>query len=323
MGLLRRLRSREDEEEPTTSEAELEAFEERRLPMQVCPRGCEYQETARREVLTRTKLWGRVAIDLDFDFETINCPKCGAQLVRSCARCEKPILAPASERCQFCGLPHPWAAERRAGAERPKVRLWRPGEPGANAPALELCPGARGSLWVLEGDITQLKVDAVVSNDDVEGRMWAEVARAIRKAAGEEIAQRAQDGRPYAPGMAWWTEAGRLSQSMKGIVHVASMNRWGKSNIALIRKSLISAMDLAVKKDCESLGVATIGSGPEAIDLYQWLQDVVAAIVEWLEAPGPTSKQPRLDVVLVLFEPEDFSKACATIQKAVATATVR
>jgi O-acetyl-ADP-ribose deacetylase (regulator of RNase III) len=317
VGLLRRLRSRETEQ--------LDAFAGQRLPMQVCPRGCEYQETARREMLTRTELWGRVALDVGFDFETSNCPRCGAQLVRSCARCEKPILAPASERCQFCGLPHPWAAERRAGTERSGIRLWREGETGANDPALEVYSGSRGSLWALEGDLTQLRVDAVVSNDDVEGRMWAEVARAIRKAAGEEVAQRAQDGKPYALGMSWWTEAGNLSRSIKGIIHVASMNRRGESDIGLICRSLVSAMDLAREKECRSLGVAAIGSGPEAIDLSEWLQAVVATIVGYLGPPQrrSESEQPGLDVVLVLFEPEDFSMSCTAIEEAVRKARSR
>jgi O-acetyl-ADP-ribose deacetylase (regulator of RNase III)/predicted RNA-binding Zn-ribbon protein involved in translation (DUF1610 family) len=311
MGLLRRRRNREAEQ--------LHAFDGQRLPMQVCPRGCEYQETARRERLTRTQFWGRVATEMDFDFETSNCPKCGAQLVRSCARCGKPILASASERCQFCGLPHPWVAERRSETERPGIRLWRPGEDGANDPALELYVGGRGSLWALEGDITQLKVDAVISNDDVEGRMWAEVARAIRKAAGEEVAQRAQDGKPYALGMPWWTEAGNLSRSIKGIIHVASMNRRGESDIGLICRSLVSAMDLARDKKYGSLGVAAMGSGPEAIDLSEWLLAVVATIVRYLGPPQgrSESKRARLDVVLVLFEPDDFFGACTTIEEAV------
>jgi hypothetical protein len=97
-----------------------------RTPVQVCPRGCGYHELARRDVMFRPGPPGLAEPVATFKFETKNCTKCGAPLVGNCARCKEDILAPVVDLCRRCGLPQPWAAERRAGADRASIRLWRP-----------------------------------------------------------------------------------------------------------------------------------------------------------------------------------------------------
>lgn len=290
------------------------------MPVRVCPRGCEYVELARRDLLTRTRLSGRVRTHTVFSFETTNCPRCGVQLAEDCPRCEKKILAPVEDRCQFCGLPQPWAQERRAGVERASIRRWRPGEKGAHDPAEPLYRGDRGDLWVLEGDIARLDVDAVISNDDVDGQMWAEVARAIKTAAGDEVEQRAQDETPYALGQAWKTTAGDLQ--MEGIIHVASMGRRGEQDLDVVRDCLIAALNLATKEGFRSIGTAAFGSGPRAIDLSEWLSEFAHTMVEYLSAPAISDGKavPELSVVLVLFEPDGFGRALTTLRGAVCDA---
>lgn len=287
-----------------------ERFEELtsyRIPVQVCPRGCEYHEAARRDLLTRTSLWGRVETQVTSTFETSNCPKCGAQLVRECARCKHEIFAPVVDRCQSCGLPQPWAAERRAAAERAGLRKWHPDDKDTRDEATNLFEVEHGNLWVVEGDITRLEVDAVVSNVDVDGQMWAEVASAIRKAAGEEVEQRAQDDRPYKLGEAWETGSGDMGPALKGIIHVASMNRRGESSLSIVRGCLESAMDLAVDKGFESLAIGAFGSGPNAIDARDWQRVFARTVVSYLVgAQLPDAEGQKFAVVLVLFEPDDF-----------------
>ena len=91
-----------------------------RTPVQVCPRGCGYHEIARRDLILKDGGKGRrgwAEVTAAFVFETNNCPKCGAPLLRKCARCHRKILAPVVDLCRACGLPQPWAAERRAGTD--------------------------------------------------------------------------------------------------------------------------------------------------------------------------------------------------------------
>jgi O-acetyl-ADP-ribose deacetylase len=278
-----------------------------RLPIQVCPRGCEYHEAARRDLLTRTSFWGRVETKVAVTFETTNCPKCGAQLARECARCQHEIFAPVVDRCQSCGLPQPWAAERRAAAERAGLRKWHPDDKGTRDEATKLFEAGSRDVWVVEGDITRLEVDALVSNVDVDGQMWAEVASAIRHAAGEEVEQRAQDDRPYKRGEAWLTNPGDMAPALKGIIHVASMNRRGESSLPIVRDCLKSAFDVALQQNFESIAVGAFGSGPNAIDANEWLRLFAEVTISYLTGPRSAEvKDKSLAIVLVLFEPKDF-----------------
>jgi O-acetyl-ADP-ribose deacetylase (regulator of RNase III)/predicted RNA-binding Zn-ribbon protein involved in translation (DUF1610 family) len=292
-----------------------------KTPIQVCPRGCEYHELARREVIARTRMTGRAATQVAFSYETTNCPSCGAQLARACARCRRTIVAPLADLCHFCGLPQPWASERRAGIERVSLRHWRPGDKEAHAPAdLLYAAGKHGDVWVIEGDVVQLDVDTVISDNDVDGQMWAQVARAIKLAAGEGVERLAQEGKPFKLGHAWWTSAGTLRQ-MRGIVHVASMNRNGQSKLEVVQKCLAAAFERAGEHQCESIGVAAIGSGPASIPPAKWFRAFADVALEHLDAlakkrESDETEVPSLSIVLVLFEPADYDAAHARLERA-------
>jgi len=283
-----------------------------RRPIQVCPRGCEHHEPARRDLITRTALWGRVEVRTVSTFEADYCPKCGAGLIRECARCERRIYAPVIDRCRFCGLPQPWAAARRRAAERAGMRKWRTEENGVTETGRMLYEAGNGrELWVIEGDITRLEVDAVVSNVDVDGQMWSEVAGAIRTAAGEEVEQRAGDGRPYRLGKAWATTSGSMAPKVKRIIHVASMDRRGKSNLGIVKECLNEAMEVAADEKLESVAVGAFGSGPKAIPQRTWLETFVGEVVPFLTGRlALASRENPLAIILVLWEPENFPYTC-------------
>jgi O-acetyl-ADP-ribose deacetylase (regulator of RNase III) len=305
-----------------------------RVPVQVCPRGCEHTELARRDSVAKTRLTGRATMRVKFIFETENCPKCGVRLASRCPRCAHEIFAPVVDRCQACGLPQPWAFERREAVERTSIRLWHRSQEDTerrpvNDPALPLylAPG-RGDLWVIDGDISRLSVDAVVANDDVHGQMWADVARAIKVAAGEGVEVLAQANQPYALGHAWRTSAGALER-VQGIIHVATMTRNGKSSTSVVEKALRSAFEEARKAGYASLGIGAMGSGPAAIPTNDWFRAFARVSVRYLsddtnwasesgagEAGRKSEKDKELSVVLVLFEPSDLSADVRALRSA-------
>lgn len=294
-----------------------------RTPIQVCPRGCGHHELARRDVIARTRLFGRASVHVAYTFETTNCPSCGAGLVRRCARCCNEVFAPVVDRCTFCGLPQPWAAERRAGAERATLRLWRHEEEGgslrrANDPARPLyATEARGGLYAIEGDITQLKVDAIVSDDDVDGQMWAQVASAIKRAAGAGVERLAQEGKPFRLGHAWLTSPGAL-QHLRGIIHVASLSRTGATREETVRESLAKALRLAGQRGYASIGIAAIGSGRGAIPIEQWYRLFAKVAIAHLHDRDPDAAEaPALSIVLVLFQPQSFEADLDALRRAI------
>lgn len=321
-------------------ERRYELFHGYRTALQVCPRGCGFHERGRKDLLVRSGWLGRAKTTAGISFETSHCPRDGAKLVWQCARCESPVFAPVADRCQFCGVPQPWAAERRAGAERATLRLWRPDDETVEEskrevhdPATRLYkadgldeegkPAVSGDIWVIDGDISRLAVDAVISNDDVEGQMWSQSARSIKNAAGEGVERLAQEGKPFPLGHAWTTTAGDLRQ-MKNIIHVASMSRYGKSSTGTVRACLDSAFHLAAKRGFESVGLTAFGTGPAAIKFDEWLGVFAETAVTFLS--DPSRRQPGvtpLAVVLVLFDRQSFEAEIEMLRGAIEDAWIR
>jgi O-acetyl-ADP-ribose deacetylase (regulator of RNase III) len=279
--------------------------------VQVCPRRCRY-ETARRDLITRAALSGRVIVRVAYSFETTNCSVCGSPFIATCSRCEKPVLAPVVDRCEFCGLPHPWAIERRAAATRSQPRQWLPESATSAAATLIKDIPDSGRLFAIDGDVTTFAVDAVVSNDDVEGRMWAAVSSSIKTVAGYDVERDSVGRGPYQLGSAWFTYAGNLP--IKGIIHVAAMDRRGKNNgLETIEQCVGSALKEARKRGMRSLALPAVGTGPNAISLEAWLRQISRVVVTHLRK----NLGPSLDVLFVLYEPEDFPSLAATLTKAV------
>ena len=282
-------------------------------PIQVCPRGCEHSEHARRDVLTKTTISGRASVRVTFAFETDNCPKCGAPLVKSCARCERAIYGPVVDRCRFCGLPPPWAVERRPSANRAAVQRWRR-EPGVRDPARLLYSNAgRGDVWVVEGDIARIDVGAIVSNDDVDGQMWAQVSRAIKSAAGSDVERLAREEKPYKLGEAWWTKPGSLE--LEGIIHVAAMDRHGKADADVVEECLVNAIEIAEDKRLKSLGIPAFGSGPNSVPPDEWFRRFAEVSVEHLSKPPLPKGYRQFSILLVLFDPVDFEAMVSRLAK--------
>ncbi|HSK48360.1 MAG TPA: macro domain-containing protein [Coriobacteriia bacterium] len=304
--------------------SQYELFHGYRTAIQVCPRGCGFHERARRDLIVRTGLSGKAKVIATNSFETSNCPQDGAKLVSNCARCERPVFAPVVDRCQFCGVPQPWAKERRAGVERSSLRRWRPepdsvpeNERQVHDPAellytskVSLAGGneRRADVWVLDGDIVRLAVDAVVSNDDVDGQMWSQSARSIKDVAGEGVERLAQEGKPFRLGHAWVTTAGDLRQ-MKGIIHVASMSRYGKSSIDTVRKCLVAAFRLAAHKEYTSVGLTAFGTAPATIKMHEWFEVFAETTVDFLSDPERQDERPAdFAIVLALLGPQKLEK---------------
>jgi O-acetyl-ADP-ribose deacetylase (regulator of RNase III) len=306
-----------------------ELLRRHRPEIQVCPRGCGFDERARHDLVVRTGLSGRAKLMAATSFETKSCPNDGARLIRKCARCRKPILAPIADHCQFCGVPQPWSKDRRAATERLSVRYWCPEDPEtpesarrAYDPAEHLFKVVAGlrdgkevevDVWVLDGDIAQLGVDAVISNDDVDGQMWSQSARSIRDAAGEIVEREAQSDRPFRLGHAWSTRAGELGH-LRNVIHVASMSRYGNPSPGDVSSCLKAAFRLAIRDGHESLGLTAFGTGPAAITRNQWFSLFAAATAELFDTaelfpPDKEAHYPEnFSIVLVLFEPRRFEE---------------
>ncbi len=288
------------------------------VPARMCPRKCMH-EAARGELVTRASFWGQARIRVHYVFDTETCTICGARLIGQCERCGAQVVEPVRDRCRSCGLPQPWSPERLPSIQSGRSRRWGPTD--SNDPALLVreVPGG-GALFVIDGNITSIAVDGVVSNDDVDGRMYTVIASSIKAAAGPDVERQSIAQGPFRRGDAWHTDAGTLSSPIRLVIHIAAMDRRGDTDPGTIERCVISALEEARAQELDSIALAAFGtgprgSGPKVIEMHQWLTDVSKAIVRqfvtWRREGKATGKND-LKVLIVLYG-EDLDTAVETL----------
>jgi O-acetyl-ADP-ribose deacetylase len=114
-------------------------------------------------------------------------------------------------------------------------------------------------LEVVEGDITELEVDAIANAANNELWMGAGVAGAIKRAGGEEIEREAVAQAPIAVGQAVATGAGKLKA--KHVVHAAVMGQDLQTSAELISQATRRALEVADELGARSLAMPAFGTG--------------------------------------------------------------
>ena len=115
------------------------------------------------------------------------------------------------------------------------------------------------NLEVVEGDITELEVDAIANAANNELWMGAGVAGAIKRAGGAEIEQEAVAQAPIALGQAIATGAGNLRA--KHVVHAAVMGQDLQTSAELISQATRRTLEVADELGAHSLAVPAFGTG--------------------------------------------------------------
>ena len=115
------------------------------------------------------------------------------------------------------------------------------------------------NLEVVEGDITELEVDAIANAANNELWMGAGVAGAIKRAGGAEIEQEAVAQAPIALGQAIATGAGNLRA--KHVVHAAVMGQDLQTAAELISQATRRTLEVADELGAHSLAMPAFGTG--------------------------------------------------------------
>jgi O-acetyl-ADP-ribose deacetylase len=114
-------------------------------------------------------------------------------------------------------------------------------------------------LEVVEGDITELEVDAIANAANNELWMGAGVAGAIKRAGGEEIEQEAVAQAPIAVGQAVATGAGSLKA--RHVVHAAVMGQDLQTSAELVSQATRRTLEVADELGARSLAMPAFGTG--------------------------------------------------------------
>lgn len=111
-----------------------------------------------------------------------------------------------------------------------------------------------------QGDITQVKADAVVNPANSLGEMGGGVAGALRRAGGAEIEKEAMSKAPIPVGEAVYTAAGLLP--FRYVIHAPTMEKPGEpTTIENIRKATLAAVLCADSYGVKVLAIPGMGTG--------------------------------------------------------------
>ena len=114
-------------------------------------------------------------------------------------------------------------------------------------------------LEVVEGDITELDVDALANAANNELWMGAGVAGAIKRVGGAQIEQEAVAQAPIAVGQAIATGAGNLKA--KHVVHAAVMGQDLQTSAELISQATRRTLEVADDLGAHTLAMPAFGTG--------------------------------------------------------------
>ncbi|MGH3131262.1 MAG: macro domain-containing protein [Gaiellaceae bacterium] len=129
-------------------------------------------------------------------------------------------------------------------------------------------------LEVIEGDITELEVDAIVNAANNHLWMGAGVAGAIKRAGGEEIEREAVALGPIEIGDAVATGAGNLRAAH--VIHGAVMGQDLRTDAGLVARTTQRCLELADELGAGSIALPALGTGVGGLALDASAESMIA-----------------------------------------------
>jgi O-acetyl-ADP-ribose deacetylase len=162
-------------------------------------------------------------------------------------------------------------------------------------------------IVLMQGDLTEMDVDAIVNAANNDLQLGGGVAGAIRRKGGEAI-QRECDAIGSIPvGGAAITSGGQLRA--RHVIHAASMQLGGSTTARALRSSTAHSLRIAAEKGLCSIAFPAVGTGIAGFPVSECAQIMLREVVEHLKAPTSLEK-----IHFVLFDTAalaEFEKAWA------------
>ena len=150
-------------------------------------------------------------------------------------------------------------------------------------------------IVILQGDLTEMDVDAIVNAANNDLQLGGGVAGAIRRKGGDEI-QRECDAIGSIPlGGAAITSGGRLKA--RHVIHAASMELGGRTTAADLRSSTAHSLRIASEHNLETIAFPAVGTGIARFPMRDCAQIMLSEAMKHLD--GETSLKK---IFFVLFD---------------------
>jgi O-acetyl-ADP-ribose deacetylase (regulator of RNase III) len=142
----------------------------------------------------------------------------------------------------------------------------------------------KGRIRIVEGDITEQQVDAIVNAANSHLKLGAGVAGAIREKGGPSIQEECDAIGPIEVGEAAVTGAGNLPARF--VVHAAGMPPGGSASEESIRSSVRRSLELAAERGCRSIAIPAIGAGIGGFPVQRCAEILLAEVRAHLAGQG-------------------------------------
>ena len=114
-------------------------------------------------------------------------------------------------------------------------------------------------IRVVEGDLTEQAVDAIVNAANTDLKLGAGVAGAIRQRGGPTIQEKCDEIGPIPLGEAALTAAGELPA--RYVVHAATMELRGRTDPEALRSATRRSLEQARERGLRSIAFPALGTG--------------------------------------------------------------
>ena len=155
-------------------------------------------------------------------------------------------------------------------------------------------------IKIIQGDITELEVDAIVNAANNKMVMGGGVAGAIKKKGGKIIEEEAVKKGPIKIGEATFTQGGSLPA--KYVIHAATMGMDFKTDENKIRESCKNALRIAEELKIKSVAFPALGCGVGGFPLLAAAKIMAQEVMKHLRE----NKSRLKEIIFCLYDKEAY-----------------
>lgn len=136
-------------------------------------------------------------------------------------------------------------------------------------------------IILMQGDLTEMDVDAIVNAANNDLQLGGGVAGAIRRKGGDDIQRECNAIGSIPVGSAVLTTGGKLKA--RHIIHAASMELGGRTSASALRNSTAHALHLAAQQALKTIAFPAVGTGIAGFPMRECAEIMLYEAVKHLE----------------------------------------
>jgi O-acetyl-ADP-ribose deacetylase (regulator of RNase III) len=156
-------------------------------------------------------------------------------------------------------------------------------------------------IAILQGDLTEMDVDAIVNAANNDLQLGGGVAGAIRRKGGEAIQRKCDAIGSIPVGGAAITTGGNLRA--RYVIHAASMQLGGRTTARALKSSTAHALRIASEQGLRTIAFPAVGTGIAGFPVSECARIMLHEVIEHLKTPTSLEK-----IYFVLFDAQALSE---------------